>query len=118
MRYRRSLNTDKLFMEDGNEWFSVMDEISRKDLDQPQIDEVAKLDLIPAGFVQMVVDMFGEKSGLRCFGLDILVEEGSKDLYIIDLNDLPSYNNITGIDEHMSGLFNKLKGAKADQKEK
>lgn len=105
VRYRKSLNTDKLFLEDGNDWYSLLHELSRKDLTDKEIEAIKEKKLLSQELVDLIVDEMYQMSGLSCFGLDILIEEDTQDFYLIDLNDIPSYDTISGIRNTLSRLY-------------
>lgn len=88
------------------------------DLDQKDIENIKKLNLVSDELIQLLVDELESEAEMRCYGIDILVEEGKgghKDIYLIDLNNMPSFNDIPPINDHMKNLFNKIKSKKSSK---
>lgn len=99
---RNSLPTKDLYMkdEDGKEvkpWYSKLELLSRVGLDPEYEKVMQEKDLLPKAIVDSLVDAAEKKGGLRCFDLDVIIEEETHNFYLIDLNDMPSYQGIPGI---------------------
>lgn len=101
---RTSLATEAIFASDTNPWFSSLDMISRKELSSDQISKINEQNLVPESLVRLLVEENARLGGLHCYGVDLVVEEGSKDIYVIDLNDMPSYIGVQGMHEALSRL--------------
>lgn len=99
---RKSLDTAEIFMSpegnqleestgSRNQWYSTLDLISRKTLDSDFEKSMYEKDLLPRPVIDLLVDQMIQLGGMRCCGLDLIVEEETLDIFIIDLNDMPSY---------------------------
>lgn len=72
-------------------WYSNLDLISRKGLEPEFEKEMREKDLLNKSIIGTLIKEAESLAGLRCYGLDIIIDEGTLDHYIIDLNDMPSY---------------------------
>ena len=101
---RTSLATTAIFASDTNPWYTSLDMISRKELSPEQVVSITGQDLLPERLVKLLVEENARLGGLHCYGLDLIVEEGSGDIYVIDLNDMPSYLGVHGMHDALCRL--------------
>ena len=106
---RASLESKQVFASDENEWYSLLDMISRKDASEETNKTMTESNMLPKELVDLFVEECARLGGLHCYGLDIIVEEETLDFYLIDLNDLPSYNGVTGMNDALLKLYNQFR---------
>ena len=104
---RKSLETKYIFMSETNPWYSNLNMISRKDLSKDDEKRIESLDLLPKRLVDLLADTNGKFGDIHCYGLDVIVEESTLDLYVIDLNDMPSYIGVSGMSAALDNLKQK-----------
>lgn len=79
----------------GQEFFKDLHESDPNTRHWLSSDE--KPDLLDTGVIQEIVTRIHNITGLNLYGFDILVEKGTKNYALIDINQFPSYR---GIDEN------------------
>lgn len=96
---RQSLNTADIFRssESDTRWQDNLDMISRVDLDSAKESSLRDRQLLPPAIIELLSRRCDTLAGMRCVGVDVVVEEESMDVYIIDLNDMPSYKGVPSV---------------------
>lgn len=56
-------------------------------------------------FLQWLCEELYLGGGLSCYGIDLIVDEEKQDIWIIDLNDMPSYKGVDGLRGMMDKYF-------------
>ena len=89
---RTSLESSAIPLQ-GNPWFSDLHDLSSKSHHEEYETAVKRLTKDYKRFLKFLGDQFFEIGGISCFGLDLVVDEKTNDIYLIDLNAMPSYKN-------------------------
>ena len=91
IRLGKSLRTQDILIRPNESWYAELSELSRTDLSEEDQNAVVENKLFSYDLAAKMVEEMSSKYGFECYGLDVLVEEGTLDLYLIDFNDLPGY---------------------------
>lgn len=101
---RKGLPTKSIFKTQENEWYSPLSLISRVELSADKVKQIESMNLMPDDFIDLIVSENERIGGLRCYGLDVLIQEETLDFFIIDLNDMPSYIGVTGMHDALAKI--------------
>ena len=107
IRLGNSIKSRDMLMKEGEPSYTELSELSRTDIDNVEQNKVSIDDLFSYELAKTILAEMSGKYGFECYGLDVLVEEATSDLYLVDFNDLPGYLGFPFHAELASSIVNK-----------
>lgn len=101
MNLRTSLQSH-LIPAEGNSWYDLLSDLSSNKFDLTAMDSIYRLCLLNPDVAKFIMQEFCEVGNIWSFGLDLIVDDDDGNIYVIDLNDMPSFKDV---DTDLSSLI-------------